>query len=304
MYIGLDSFKTKGGGGAKIVHQVRPCISWRKPVRRASYSKWFIQVINPNNGSIARTFEIFPLPPELPGYCCSLPGSGPVGRMVQRWQGNGPAWVDCLWRPYRPISGVPVLRPVRIVGIFYCSRSRGIQWQLERGALVLIAVWLRRWSMHTMSPHHLLYLDGRRADSLSWCAPAAAGAVWIAWAAFNKSTNNWTCSELSVCLYGGSSGLLGGVDRSSIRGWNTSTAKPIKKRTLFQSSVDAPPIQPHKATANRCTSMSSLPTQRAASAIAYGAVFRARNYSFLRLTAGAGLIHSSIRFLMDTLIHA
>ena len=27
MYIGVDSFKTKGGGGAKIVHQVRPCIS-------------------------------------------------------------------------------------------------------------------------------------------------------------------------------------------------------------------------------------------------------------------------------------
>ena len=27
VYVGLDSFKTKDGGGAKIVHQVRPCIS-------------------------------------------------------------------------------------------------------------------------------------------------------------------------------------------------------------------------------------------------------------------------------------
>ena len=27
MYVGLDSFKTKSGGGAKIVYQVGPCIS-------------------------------------------------------------------------------------------------------------------------------------------------------------------------------------------------------------------------------------------------------------------------------------
>ena len=44
-----------------------------------------------------------------------------------------------------------------------------------------------------------------------WMAPAAAEALWIAWAAFSKSTNSWTCPEPSVCLYAGSSGLLGGV---------------------------------------------------------------------------------------------